>query len=540
MIFIKLKEMKKSVITSVLAVLTALTTIVGAQNYPKEYLGLPGDNLNLYAVLDLFRNAPTLEAFERSLNEQDSRINNLDLNGDWRVDYIAVSDYRDGRVHNIVLRAMLGRNEYQDVAVIVVKRLKNKKRVLIQIIGDELLYGRNYIIEPVYVKKHRIRHEYSPVYYGSTTIYNNYYYDIWEWPVVVYIYSPYYDGWSSSWYWGYYPAWYEPWSPWYWDYYYGYHSGWHSHYYSYYHHSDRYRYNRYNDYYYHSVRQESPQVQRRVAEGNYRQTYSRPEQRAEGVDLQRRTREAIAEGTRSQAPANAGTRRQTPPQAVSGTVPSEGRRTAAGTEGRRSAETGAAGRTSTGTVSRSAVENGQVRRTGTGTGSREAAATEATRRSASGTVRRETAPTEEARRAPATVSRTVQNGERNSEVVETGRRSAASAPATVKNTESKSAEARENERRAAEARENERRAAEAREAQNRENERRAAEAREAQQRAAEQRAAQARENERRAAEARENERRAAEARENERRAAEAREAQARENERRTAGSRAAR
>ncbi len=522
--------MKKSVITSVLAVLTALTTIVGAQNYPKEYLGLPGDNLNLYAVLDLFRNAPTLEAFERSLNEQDSRINNLDLNGDWRVDYIAVSDYRDGRVHNIVLRAMLGRNEYQDVAVIVVKRLKNKKRVLIQIIGDELLYGRNYIIEPVYVKKHRIRHEYSPVYYGSTTIYNNYYYDIWEWPVVVYIYSPYYDGWSSSWYWGYYPAWYEPWSPWYWDYYYGYHSGWHSHYYSYYHHSDRYRYNRYNDYYYHSVRQESPQVQRRVAEGNYRQTYSRPEQRAEGVDLQRRTREAIAEGTRSQAPANAGTRRQTPPQAVSGTVPSEGRRTAAGTEGRRSAETGAAGRTSTGTVSRSAGENGQVRRTGTGTGSREAAATEATRRSASGTVRRETAPTEEARRAPATVSRTVQNGERNSEVVETGRRSAASAPATVKNTESKSAEARENERRAAEARENERRAAEAREAQNRENERRAAEAREAQQRAAEQRAAQARENERRAAEARENERRAAEARE----------AQARENERRTAGSRAAR
>ena len=520
MIFIKLKEMKKSVITSVLAVLTALTTIVGAQNYPKEYLGLPGDNLNLYAVLDLFRNAPTLEAFERSLNEQDSRINNLDLNGDWRVDYIAVSDYRDGRVHNIVLRAMLGRNEYQDVAVIVVKRLKNKKRVLIQIIGDELLYGRNYIIEPVYVKKHRIRHEYSPVYYGSTTIYNNYYYDIWEWPVVVYIYSPYYDGWSSSWYWGYYPAWYEPWSPWYWDYYYGYHSGWHSHYYSYYHHSDRYRYNRYNDYYYHSVRQESPQVQRRVAEGNYRQTYSRPEQRAEGVDLQRRTREAIAEGTRSQAPANAGTRRQTPPQAVSGTVPSEGRRTAAGTEGRRSAETGAAGRTSTGTVSRSAGENGQVRRTGTGTGSREAAATKATARSASGTVRRETAPTEEARRAPATVSRTVQNGERNSEVVETGRRSAASAPATVKNTESKSAEARENERRAAEARE----------AQNRENERRAAEAREAQQRAAEQRAAQARENERRAAEARENERRAAEARE----------AQARENERRTAGSRAAR
>lgn len=111
------------------------------------------------------------------------------------------------------------------------------------------------------------------------TIYNNYYYDIWDWPVVVHIYSPYYDGWGSSWYWGYYPTQYE-------------HCGplvlglllriplrmgpslpqlLH-------HHSDRYRYHRYNDYYYHSVRQESPQVQRRVAEGNYRQTYSRPEQ----------------------------------------------------------------------------------------------------------------------------------------------------------------------------------------------------------------------------------------------------------------------
>ena len=107
-IFIKLKEMKKSIITSVLAVLAAVMTTVSAQNYPKEYLGLPGDNLNLYAVMDLFRNSETLEEFERSLNDRDARINNLDLNGDWRVDYIAVSDYRDGKVHTIVLRAVLG------------------------------------------------------------------------------------------------------------------------------------------------------------------------------------------------------------------------------------------------------------------------------------------------------------------------------------------------------------------------------------------------------------------------------------------------
>ncbi len=74
--------MKKSVITSVLAVLLASATTVGAQNYPEEYLGLPGDNLNLYAVMDLFRNSETLEDFERGLNDRESRINNLDLNGD--------------------------------------------------------------------------------------------------------------------------------------------------------------------------------------------------------------------------------------------------------------------------------------------------------------------------------------------------------------------------------------------------------------------------------------------------------------------------
>ena len=507
--------MKKSVITSVLAVLAALTTTVGAQNYPKEYLGLPGDNLNLYAVMDLFRNAPTLEAFERSLNEKNSRINNLDLNGDWRVDYIAVSDYRDGRVHNIVLRAVLGRNEYQDVAVITVQKLK-KRKVYIQIIGDELLYGRNYIVEPVYTKKHKIRYSDSPVYYyGGATIYNNYY-DIWDWPVVIHIYSPYYDGWSSSWYWGYYPTWYEPWSPWYWDYYYGYHSGWHSHYHSWYHHHDRYRYHRYNDYYYHSVRQASPTVQRRVAEGTYRQTYSRPEQRVEGAEFQRRTHAAVTEGTRSQVtgtrrqatPQAAGststdaTRRQATPRAASGNTTDGTRRSAAGTEGRSSTESGTVRRNSEGTVSRDAADA--------------------------------------ARRTPSTVSRTEQNSERTGQAGESVRRTAVPAGAAVKNAESEAAEARAAQERAAQ----ERASQEQRVAEQRANEQRAAEARAAQERASEQRAAEAREAERRnseirAAQERASEQRAAEQRVAEQRASEQRAAEARESERRAAESRAA-
>jgi len=46
-----------------------------------EKLDLPGDNLNLYAVLKLFQESETLEGFERKLNEEDSEINNLDLDG---------------------------------------------------------------------------------------------------------------------------------------------------------------------------------------------------------------------------------------------------------------------------------------------------------------------------------------------------------------------------------------------------------------------------------------------------------------------------
>jgi hypothetical protein len=87
-----------------------------AQDNPEEYLGLPGDNLNLYAVMDLFQKSETLEGFERDLNAENARINNLDLNGDNLVDYIMVSDYVDGNVHNIVLRVALNQNENQDVA----------------------------------------------------------------------------------------------------------------------------------------------------------------------------------------------------------------------------------------------------------------------------------------------------------------------------------------------------------------------------------------------------------------------------------------
>jgi len=103
--------MKKLVITSTLALLATAWSMVGAKEYPAEYLGLPGDNLNLYATMKLFQESETLESFEKNLNDENSRINNLDLNGDNQVDYIMVIDYVDGDDHSIVLRAALNKNE---------------------------------------------------------------------------------------------------------------------------------------------------------------------------------------------------------------------------------------------------------------------------------------------------------------------------------------------------------------------------------------------------------------------------------------------
>lgn len=279
----------KTIIASFLVLLTAVWSTVSAQDWPEEYLGLPGDNLNLYAVMQLFQESETLEEFERKLNTQDTRVNNLDLNGDNLIDYITVSDYVDGNVHNIALRVAMGRNEMQDVAVFVVQQLANGQ-VHIQLIGDEDLYGRNYIVEPNYDQYYGETP--NPGYTGkarNVTVIRTNTYEVATWPVIRFIYTPGYVAWRSSWYWGYYPSYWVSWRPYYWHFYYGYHSHWYPHYYSHYRHAHHVHYNRYRDFYYTSHRHYSPTVKIKIKEGNYRVTYARPDQRKAGERLYSRT-----------------------------------------------------------------------------------------------------------------------------------------------------------------------------------------------------------------------------------------------------------
>jgi hypothetical protein len=275
--------MKRFLITSILATMLAAGTALMAQDYPEEYLGLPGDNLNLYAVMNLFQQSETIEGFERSLNDENSRINNLDLNNDNNIDYIKVNDYVDGDVHTIVLQDVLDRNENQDVAVFTVQKLRDGS-VQIQLIGDEALYGKNYIVEPIYAETP------NPGYTGrsnrqNVSVVTNNYVQVDAWPLVRFIYLPNYSIWHSSWYWGYYPSYWHPWRPYYWHYYYGYQYNWFPEYYSHFHRYDHPRYDRWNDFYYRDKRAYSRNVTININDGRYKNTYSRPEQRKDGEAL---------------------------------------------------------------------------------------------------------------------------------------------------------------------------------------------------------------------------------------------------------------
>ena len=157
------------------------------------------ENLDLRTVATLFGQAKDLEEFEQVLNNPDSAFSNLDLNGDGDVDYLRVVETADGNRHLIVIQAVLAKDIYQDVASIYVEK-DESEQVTIQVIGDEYIYGANYIIEPVYI--------YRPLIYD------------WFW-------GPSWVCWHSPYYWDYWPGWWRPYHciahHLYWDHCYWYH-----------------------------------------------------------------------------------------------------------------------------------------------------------------------------------------------------------------------------------------------------------------------------------------------------------------------------
>ena len=171
-------------------------------------LGLPGDNLDLYATLDLFQKSKTIEDFEKTLNLEKTGINNLDLNADSKVDFIKVETKKDGDNYTFILQVDVSKTEKQDVAVILLTKDKDKK-VTLEIVGDKDLYGKDYIVE---LKEERTPPvTANPAYKGAdttvvvsapaktTTVI------VEQTPIVQYVYSPAYVPYHPPYYYGYYP-----------------------------------------------------------------------------------------------------------------------------------------------------------------------------------------------------------------------------------------------------------------------------------------------------------------------------------------------
>jgi len=180
-----------------------------SQTEEQELLGLPGDNLNLFAVLDLFQQSKTIEDFEKSLNLESTGINNLDLNNDSKVDFIRVDTEQDGEDFMFILRDAISENEIQDVAVIMVSKDENKK-ISLQIIGDEALYGKDYIVEPRTEATPSVTA--NPAYKGDDPVTENVpaaqVVVVESAPIVQYVYSPVYVPYYPPYYYGYYPPYY--------------------------------------------------------------------------------------------------------------------------------------------------------------------------------------------------------------------------------------------------------------------------------------------------------------------------------------------
>ncbi|MBI1342689.1 MAG: hypothetical protein GC171_07145 [Terrimonas sp.] len=176
--------------------------------------GLPGDNFSLQGALQMFQKAGSPEEFEKLINTENNNVNNLDLNGDGETDYIRVIDQSDKDVHVFVLQVPVSENESQDIAVIELEKTGDAS-AMIQIIGDEDIYGEEVIVEPdggdAVDNDSKGPYLQAAPFTPERLVVN-----VWFWPSVRYVYGPVYRPWISPFRWRVYPNWWQPWRPYAW------------------------------------------------------------------------------------------------------------------------------------------------------------------------------------------------------------------------------------------------------------------------------------------------------------------------------------
>lgn len=177
---------------SILVVLLSMTSLLSSSVFSQDVTVVAptseaADGLDLQAVAELFKDAKDLEEFEKSLNDPEVGVNNLDLDDNGDVDFIRVVEEATDDAHLIVLQVPLGENEFQDVATIEVEK-NGEEDYNMQVRGNEVIYGADYYIAPVEVHVH-------------------------PWPIFGWMFRPAYHPFRSAFYFGFYPRWWHPWHP---------------------------------------------------------------------------------------------------------------------------------------------------------------------------------------------------------------------------------------------------------------------------------------------------------------------------------------
>lgn len=176
---------------------------------PSDSTGLPGDHFSLQGALEAFKHAIDLEQFETALNTESEHVNDLDLDGDGQTDYVRVESQREGDAVAITMRVAVNAKESQDVAVIELEKTGPESAVL-QIRGDEELYGKDVIIEPFEEAMEREgKGPHAPIPVSGPVVVVN----VWAWNPVPWCFSARYYPYVSAWSFGHYPNWWRPWHP---------------------------------------------------------------------------------------------------------------------------------------------------------------------------------------------------------------------------------------------------------------------------------------------------------------------------------------
>ena len=203
-----MRQLQSFLVIPLLAFSFLLTSLHAQTDETIEETGYAGDHFSLEGALSLFKEAKSIEDFEKALNKESNKINNLDLNEDGDIDYIRVIDHVDGDVHAIVLQVPINENESQDLAVIEIEKTGAENAIL-QIIGDEEVFGESKIVEPFEVEGDDSQGR-GP---DDVVAFKRIVVNVWLWPSVRFVYGPRYRAWVSPFGWRVYPRWWRPWRP---------------------------------------------------------------------------------------------------------------------------------------------------------------------------------------------------------------------------------------------------------------------------------------------------------------------------------------